>query len=195
MMDVKLVMRYLFVLPYVGGILAIISLFVPGGTRIVANITIDSHTVWIWGFLCIIDWRMGVGGWGWDNTFQFLPDVLMVTISIILTVLIFIASLIIVLKARSFGKDEKDLDFRFVKYGLILLILISLWVIAVQIYYSITGYFLQFYIDNGLGTSFSFWSYFDVNFGVIGIYIGGGLSISGYIALKIIYKQYDYLFV
>jgi hypothetical protein len=42
--------------------------------------------------------------------------------------------------------------------------------------------------------NFSFWNYFNMNFGVIGIYLGAGLPIIGYIIHVIEYKRFDYLF-
>jgi hypothetical protein len=144
-------------------------------------------------------------GWTWFNYFYFISDVMILILGIVVSVIITFFGVKMVLRARNISKEDKFLDKTFAYYGVGILIPIIVWMIAVQIYYGTTGYFLEYFLnlqeefplldlDYLNLPNFSFWSYFDVNFGAIGPILGGSLPIIGYVIHTIEYKRFDYLF-
>jgi hypothetical protein len=204
-MDVKLFLKNLYVLPYIGGILVVVSIFFPAATNFMSRRDINSFAFWIWGLVAEIDWYQIGEGWMWLNEFYIISDLLILILGIIISIIVAYLGVKIVIRARLIGKNDKYLDSHFVKLAVIPLILITIWVIVVQIYYSITGHFLRYFLqveeqfplldlDFLNLPNFSFWNYFTMNFGTIGIYIGASLPIIGYLIHIIEYKRFDYLF-
>ena len=73
-MDVELFLRKLFVFPYIGGVLAVASLFFPAATNFDPHWTINSFVFWTWGLVCEVDWKMPGQGWMWNNFFYLISD-------------------------------------------------------------------------------------------------------------------------
>jgi hypothetical protein len=186
-LDVKVIIKFLFLFPYIGGILIIISLLTPAAMRWYHSTVDDSYILWVWGLLTITEWYHGAG-WAWNTTFAYIPDPFILVIGILFSIIIAIFGIKMILKARICGDKEKDLDITFVKYGGLIITLITTWMIIVQIFYSMTDFL-------GLGTNFSFWPNLSAQFGVIGIFLGGIFSILGYVLFKIYRKKFYYLYV
>jgi hypothetical protein len=203
-MDIKLFLKNLYVLPYIGGVLAIVSLFFPAATNFDANWSINSFTFWTWGLICEIDWMMPGEGWIWNNYFYLSPDLLILLLGIAISALMVFFGVKMVLKARLIAKDENFITKSFVLYGALIIIINTVWVVIVQLYFLNTGYFRNYFIElDALIVEdltylylpvFSFWDYFGMNFGVIGPFIAGSLPIIGYLIHIIQYKRFDYLF-
>lgn len=192
-MDVKLVLKNLWVLPYIGGAVVVFALMFPAGTRLVPSLFDYSHTFWVWGLVCTIDWQQ-LGDWTWWTDFGFILDPLFLTISLILTVTIIYCGVKLVLRARNLNKEEKYLDKSSMIYGLAILALITSWIILTEFYFSVTG----LPVDSGPGSfgidpPFSFWTYFEINFGIIGVLLGASLSVIGYLVTLFLSRKYDYL--
>jgi len=192
-MDVKLVLKNLWVLPYIGGAVVVFAIMFPAGTHIVPSLFEYSHTFWVWGLVCTIDWQH-LGDWTWWTEFGFILDPLILTISLILTVTIIFYGIKSVLRARNLNKEDKYLDKSSIIYSVIILSLITIWAFLAEFYYSITG----FPVDSGPGLfgidpPFSFWTYFEISFGVIGVLLGASLPIIGYLVSLFLTRKYDYL--
>ncbi|MFX1389432.1 MAG: hypothetical protein ACFE9Z_05130 [Promethearchaeota archaeon] len=205
-MDIKLFLKNLYILPYIGGVLAIVSLFFPAATNFDANWSINSFTFWVWGLVCEIDWMMPGEGWIWNNYFYLSPDLLILLLGIVISALMIFLGVKMVSKARMIAKENKFINKSFVLYGALIILINIIWVVTVQLYFSNTGYFRNYFIDLDAELTmddlsylylpiFSFWDYFGMNFGVIGPFIAGGLPIIGYLIHIIEYKRFDYLFI
>jgi len=186
-MDKKLLVTYLWILPYFGGILLLISILFPVVSGLIIRRPRDSYTYWIWGLIAVHEFIPTWYNIMNSTTFVFISNPLMIVIGLIFTFLIIGMGIKMILTARRFCIDEKDLDVRFLKYGGFVLIVIITWTIIMEILFSIFG-FME------MGTNFSFWNYFNIHFGIVGIFLGSFFSIGGYLADKIIHKRYDYLF-
>ena len=187
-MDIKALVKYLFFLPYLGGVLAIISMITPVAAHFHKDIYNPSHTIWIWGLIVITEWVYGFTGYAWENEFTLITDPFILIISIIISILIAFFAIKTIITSRNYGRDEKRLDMTFVKYGACILGLYILWMMILQIFYALTGFM-------GMGPEFSFWTYFHVNFGTVGIFLGGFFIILGPILSKAFLKRFYYLFV
>ncbi|NVM37538.1 MAG: hypothetical protein HWN81_18225 [Candidatus Lokiarchaeota archaeon] len=186
-MDKTLLVRYLWILPYFGGVLILISILTPAASSLIIRNPSDSYTIWLWGLITIHEFIPTWYNIMNSTTFAFVSNPLIMIIGLLITFLIGGMAIKIIITARKFANDEKDLDIRFMKYGGFVLIGIITWIIIMEILFSIFG-FMEW------GSNFSFWNYFNVNFGTIGIFLGSFFSIGGYLMDKIIHKRYDYLF-
>lgn len=192
-MDVKLVLKNLWVLPYIGGAVVVFAIMFPAGIHIIPNLTEYSHTTWVWGLVCTIDFQQ-IGDWTWWTEFGFILDPLILTVSIALSVIIIYYGVKSVLRARNLNKEDKNLDKSSMIYGVIILALITFWIFLVEFYYSITGFPVNSYFDSfGIGPPFSFWGYFEMSFGIIGVLLGASLPIIGYLVSLFLTRKYDYL--
>ena len=110
-MDIKLLVRYMWALPYLGGVLAAISIFFPVVAHFHKSLYGPSHIIWIWGLVIITTWSTGFTGWAWENEFVFISDPFILILGIIISIFIVVIGIKTVFTARNFGRDEKHLDF------------------------------------------------------------------------------------
>ncbi|MFX1600959.1 MAG: hypothetical protein ACFFB6_10220 [Promethearchaeota archaeon] len=188
-MDVKRVVKYLFALPYLGGILVIVSFLTP----VVSDFYpawfgdySDSYSYWMWGLLGTVKWYLAAY-WHWNTYYSFIPYIFTLILGLICSILIIFFALKTILRANRFGRNQQNLDMTFAKYSAVIFSITIIWMIAVEIFYSINGFMRYEPI-------FSFWSHFNVQFGVYGIFLGGSLIIIGFLLTKYLLKRYDYLF-
>jgi hypothetical protein len=192
-MDVKLVLKNLYVLPYIGGAVVVFAIMFPAGTHLVPSLFFHSHTFWVWGLVCTIDWQH-LGDWTWLTEFGFILDPLFLTISLMLSITIIYFAIKSFLRARDIGKEDKHLDKPFMIYGGVILILITGWIFISELYFSITGFPVNAGPDLfGISPPFSFWTYFEISFGVIGVLLGASLPVIGYLVTLFLSRKYDYL--
>lgn len=187
-MDVIRVMKYFFAFPYLGGILVVASFFFPVASFFNPNWFGDSsYSIWMWGLLGTVIWKFH-GTWYWDTEYSIIPYIPMFIFGLICCLLIIFFAVKTVLAARKIGDEEKFLDdIKFVKYSGVIIAITIIWMILVEIIYNIYGF-----ID--YPPVFSFWGQFNMQFGVIGIFLGASLPIIGFVLTKIFYKRYYYLF-
>ncbi len=186
-MSVKTFSRYLFFLPYIGAAFAVGALFAPAVSYVIKTIYEPSHALWIWGLYSEIT-CLNPGAWRCMGTYSMSTDLPVSIIGIIISIIIAYLGIRSVFKARRYGQEEKYIDNIFIKYGVIILICITIWVIFAEIYYFFNGF-------RDFEAPFSFWSYFPPHFGIIGVYVGGFIILIGPIIHKILYKVYYYMYV
>lgn len=186
-MDKELLVKYLWILPYIGGVFILISILTPAASSLIIRDPSDSYTIWTWGLIAkhrfVPTWYNLMN----RTTFDFVSEPLIIIISLLITFFIGGMAIKIIITAKKYANNEKDVDIRFAKYGGFVIIGIITWIIIMEILFSIFGF-------KEWESNFSFWNYFKANFGTIGIFIGSFLSIGGYLMDKIIHRMYDYLF-
>ncbi|MHA1883938.1 MAG: hypothetical protein ACW96S_02705 [Promethearchaeota archaeon] len=177
-MRFKKLFEYSWILPYIGGVLAIISVITPASAQSEPDVFIDSHTYWLWGLVAITDWTWGMTGWAWENTYQFITNPLVLSVNVVLTLMVIIVSVKLLFKTRSYVLEKKNLDKTYLLYSACYFGIITAWLIINELIYSVTG-FLE------MGPYFSFIGYFGMEFGVYGLYLGGAVTTLGYILTMI----------
>ena len=165
--------NYIWLAPFVGGLIGILSLFTPGGSVSFAGyVEID---FWIWGM-----WVQS--GYLGANTI-FLSDIFFI-VGIGCSVLTFIFSIIIFITANQIRKNSKSIiDTRMVwiASGILIIIINITWAVFMT--------FMNYgAILNELGSGFFppvmvqyntlIWLYFNFNFGIIGPIISGILAVT-----------------
>ena len=165
--------NYVWLAPFIGGLIGIISLFTPGGSVSFAGyVEID---FWIWGM-----WVQS--GYLGANTI-FLSDIFFI-IGIGCSVLTFMFSIIIFITANQIRKNSKsiiDTRMLWIASGILIIIINITWAVFMT--------FMNYgVILNELGSDFlppvmdqyntMIWLYFNFNFGIIGPFISGILAIT-----------------
>ncbi|MHA1915715.1 MAG: hypothetical protein ACW986_02075 [Promethearchaeota archaeon] len=173
-MRFKKLFEYSWVFPYIGGVVALISIITPAAAQSEPDIFIDSHTYWLWGLVAITDWTWGMTGWAWENTYDIISNPLILSINIVFTVMIIIVCVKLLFKTRSYVLEKKNLDKSFLLYSASLFGIITAWLMSNELIFSVTGFL-------GIGPNFSFIRYFEMQFGVIGLFLGASVIALGYI--------------
>jgi len=164
--------KYIWFLPFVGGLIGIISLITPAGTADFAGyIVVD---FWMWGM-----WVQT--GYIGANTI-FLSDIFS-TVGIGCSVLTLIFSIIIFITANQIRKNSKNIiDTRmiWIASGILIIIINITW--AVIMIFMNYGVILNELYGDFFPPSYQFntliWLYFDFNFGIIGPIISGILAVT-----------------
>ncbi|MFX1374725.1 MAG: zinc ribbon domain-containing protein [Promethearchaeota archaeon] len=152
----------MFVLPFIGGILCIIAFFTPYMTFL----SINPSSYWFWGLEYIDGDSIGF------NTERI--DILIT--GIIIGLLLLICGIILVQSANAVRREWKsfeDQNKTWIRFPSIAIFGAITWII----YTSIFGeeYF-----------GYDFWDYFRINFGLIGAFSGGFLTLLGYFFNKVV---------
>ncbi len=157
--------------PIVGGIIALIALLTP--TAYLSEY-LGSMYVWMWGLLSV-----QLYGYGSNTQFTEEPGELM--ISIICTIIVLI-SIIAMLASGSSNKKFRATAKSWVAPSVFLMIGTIIYIVGLEINtYNIGG--------------FSFWSNINPGFGVIGMFLGGIVSLIGYGVSKMSPRQATDIFV
>lgn len=164
--------NYVWLAPFVGGLIGIISLFTPAGTSDFAGyIVID---FWMWGM-----WVQT--GYIGANTI-FLSDIFS-TVGIGCSVLTLLFSIIIFITANQIRKNSKsiiDTRMLWIASGILIIIINITW--AVFMTFMNYGAILNELYSDIFPPSYQYnaliWLYFDFNFGIIGPIISGILAVT-----------------
>lgn len=151
---------YVWAFPLTGGVIALIAILTPA-----AYITVPGNSmyVWMWGLLSI-------QLYGYSNVTQFTQDPGELIISIICSVLVLIGTFAIISSAVS---CRKKMRMGIVKRAgwlipsILLIIGTISWMIGME-------------INSNIFYGMSLWTYINPGFGVIGMFLGGAVSIVGY---------------
>jgi hypothetical protein len=159
---------YAWAFSLTGGVIALIALLTPA-----ANIS-DYYTsmyYWMWGLRSVQAYYYG-------SLTNFAQDPIEVSISLISSAIVLICIIGIILSA---SKSRKKMDFAKKKSWLSLSILLIIgtiiWMVGIEVFYRATAF------------GISFWGYFNPGFGIIGIFLGAGLTIIGYGVSKMSPRQ------
>lgn len=151
----------LWSIPLLGGVIILISLFTPTAIWFVNfNNTVSN---WMWGLFYIYFY-------GNDYT-QFDKALLSFIPSIICSVIVGFSAMLIIFCAYNYRKREKDPKNLLIISALAVIISTIVWIIFMEI-----GWLL--YHDQ------SFWDAYSPSFGLVGIFLGAILTITGYFILK-----------
>ena len=156
---------YTWAFPIVGGALALIALLTPAAYISIAG---DSIYVWMWGLISI-------QSYGYGSATQFTEDPGELIISIICSLLVLISTIVIISKGNSIRTYPK-LSKSWVAPSILLIIGTIVWMVGMEIN-SIVFY------------GISLWALINPGFGVIGMFLGGALSLIGYGVSKISPKE------
>lgn len=153
---------YIYVLPLLGGILTIISVVSPTAYLSIWGVTIY---YWMWGLTT----ASGMG----MSAIEFNPELISLISGIICSVLIIAFGAMMLLTANKVRKSKEineDVERLWLIMGVLVIILTIFWIVIVNIFIPDASIF---------GTMNSFWGYFNPGFGVVGPFIGAGLTITG----------------
>ena len=131
----------------------------------------NTEIIWIWGLAL-------------HNSISFLNNIVALIISIICTIIISICAIRIILTALNVRSPDKGIEFVeriWFIMGFVIIVVIVFWAFSIHylITYSITTTEKEGSLRTTTTTTYRFWAYNSIGFGVIGIIIGGCLSIIG----------------
>ena len=164
--------KYIWLAPFVGGLIGIMSIFFPAGTADFAGyVKID---FWMWGMWV----QTGFVG---ANTI-FLSDIFSM-VGIGCSVLTLIFSIIIFITSNQIRKDSKsiiDTRMLWIASGILIIIINITWAVIITFmnYGIILNELGNFFLPPTYQYNAMIWLYFDFNFGIIGPLILGILAIT-----------------
>ena len=168
MIDIKL---YFWMIPFVGVVICSIALFTPAAFF---ENQIWNHTiyVWIWGYnvnklVSVFDQSVSIDSQFYSHSLQLIP-------SLISSSIIIISIIIIAFSVYKHRKDFRDGKIKITQSLIpVILIIIStiIWMLSMEIAE------LSIY-------DLSMWDRYIPNFGVIGMFLGAGFIITGFIVIK-----------
>lgn len=167
--------NYIWTFPLLGGILTLIALLTPAVYIYEIG---DYIFLWIWGLFSV-----QIHDYYYDTTYNlttFTDNELILIPSIICSVFIFVGILALFSSSYSFRKEIKKGNIeknRGLAPSIIIMISTIAWMISMEI---------SFIVGPG---SMSFWSAYNVGFGVIGMFLGAIFGMIGYGVSKYMAKQ------
>ncbi|MFW9772166.1 MAG: hypothetical protein ACFFEO_08380 [Candidatus Thorarchaeota archaeon] len=177
---------YLWVLPFIGGLIAIISLITPAGYIVESEG--NSFKFWIWGMWVS---KLDRGVVAISNNI-FLEGTYLIS-GIISSFIILTTSVIVMMDALRMRRKKISIENKknlWTWCGILILIATMLWMIEISFvsYYDIMVEFgaWENYYSPPTADDFTtpFWFYFEMDFGVIGPLINGSLLIFTRILIK-----------
>ncbi len=159
----------IWALPLIGGILALIGLLTPAASY---SSYYNTMQFWMWGLMSV---RLYDYYEGYLTVTQFTESPVEIGLSIISTVIILVSAILLISKANSSRKNGVS-GVGWLSPSILMMLGTIIWMVGLEIYSQ---------IYSGL----SFWTYIDAGFGVIGPFLGAGLSIVGYGVSKMSSKR------
>jgi hypothetical protein len=169
--EIREIRNYIWLAPFVGGLIGIISVFAPAGSVSFAGyVEID---FWMWGMWV----QTSIYG---ANTI-FLSDLFFLTVGIGCSVLNILFSIIIFITANQIRKKSKsiiDTRMLWIASGILIIIINITWAVIITFmnYEVIVNELMKFFGSVEYNTSI--WLFFNINFGIIGPLITGILAIT-----------------
>lgn len=158
MVDINVFKKNLWVIPLVGGILLLLSVFAPASYLIVGSYF--TH-FWMWG--------LAVGGIGFTVTgISFNLQIEVIVSGLLFTILILICSILTMILAMKIKKGTRKIDELnnfWISSGLIAILSSIAWIIMIE---SVAA----------MPYPSEWWGYYNLGFGVIGPFISGALIIA-----------------
>ena len=131
----------------------------------------NTEIIWIWGLTL-------------HDTVSFLGNIFALIISIICTIVIVICAHRIISTALKNRKRDKRVEFVeriWLITGFIIIVVMIIWIFSIHylITYTVTTTEKEGSLRTTTITTYRFWAYNAIGFGVIGVILGGCLSIIG----------------
>ncbi len=131
----------------------------------------NTEIIWIWGLTL-------------HDTVSFLGNIFALIISIICTIVISICAYRIISTAFKNRKRDKRVEFVeriWLITGFIIIVIMMIWIFSIHylITYTVTATEKEGSLRTTTTTTYRFWAYNTIGFGVIGVILGGCLSIIG----------------
>ncbi len=187
---------YIWTLPIIGGILALISVLTPAHY---ANEFGIEGNYWMWGI-----YHLSIPGYESETVFMLNEDPSQYTIPIFFSglipaLMILIVSIMLIASSntvRTGRTDIKNIENGWIGMGIMMIVASIIYIIAIDItWMNMVKYIYEQefgpYPSGGPG----FWDTFNPGFAVIAPFIGGGLAIVGSIASKYIKPREIPIFV
>lgn len=164
--------KYLWLFPFIGSIITIISFATPAVYFIYRSPTYDTEFYrWMLDFYFSHVYELGVDKYTFHQSTSFTGY-----ISIFASITIIISNIFIILSVRKYRKE--NLEFK------------KNWLILALITISLTiGWMIMKEISTIISFGHSFWGLLSPSFGIIGPFIGGSLVVLGYIFYKLQLKN------
>lgn len=156
---------YTWAFPIVGGVLALIALLTPAAY---IGIPGNSMSVWMWGLISI-------QSYGYGSVTNFTQDPGELIISITCSLIVLISTIVILSKGvsiRTYPGSGKS----WVAPSILLIIGTIGWMVGME-------------INTQVFYGISLWAYISPSFGVIGMFLGGAVSLIGYGVSKMSPKE------
>ena len=131
----------------------------------------NTEMIWIWGLTL-------------HDTVSFLGNIFALIISIVCTFVISICAIKIVstaIKSRNRDKSVEFVERLWLITGFIIIVVMIIWIFSIHylITYTVTATEKEGSLRTTTTTTYRFWAYNTIGFGVIGVILGGSLSIIG----------------
>jgi hypothetical protein len=165
--------NYYWVPPLIGGILSLIALATPATYN--SQMGLDFY-VWMWGLASISIYDYYYGTYT-DTTFT--DNIGLLIPSIICSIIIFIGAVVLISSANMNRKSTRGLQrVKNTWYALSILLILTTaaWMIVYEV---------EAQVDIGM----SWWETMDPGFGVIGVFIGASISLTGTVVFSYLVKQ------
>jgi hypothetical protein len=166
---------YMWAFPLMGGVISLLALLTPAGFLSEAG---NIFSLWIWG---LVSTRV-FDGFDYIEDIAFSDNIFVITPSVIFSILIGVCAIVLISSAINCKKELKGvsgLKSTWLTPAILITISIIGWIISIELAFRLGPY------------SMSFWEYINPGFGVIGMFLGSGLAIGGYIISKFYIRQID----
>ena len=178
-MDSARVKEKSWIFPLLGGIFAVISVFTPASYFDMLGLSMYS---WMWGF--------SLGSvLGYGSSTGWFQDPMGLISGIICSFIIFLVGITMIISATRVRKGEIDIDQSrkvWLISGIVNMTAVITWMILMDLSF-------QNFILQSLGSYYysypyvlSYWAVLNEGFGVIGVFLCGGLGVTGYIICRAI---------
>ncbi len=159
--------KYLWFFPFIGGLIAIISFLAPAASFIYQSPSYNTEFYrWMLDFYFSHVYEFGI-----HTTTMGLNTSLTGYISFTISFLIIGFSIFIIISANKYRKGILIHKINWLIYALLTVILSIIWMVMKE-------------ISTMISFNHSFWGLLSPGFGIIGLFLGAGLEIVGYIFLK-----------
>ncbi len=165
MVDFK---KNIWIFPFIGGIITLISFLTPAACVIDRSPSLDID-FYLWMINLYFSHRYEAG----IHTVRIEFDTPLISLipSIICSILIIILSIITIITANKYRKRVLDTKITWLVSAILTIIATVIWMIMME-------------ISRRVLYGHEFWGLFNPSFGIIGLFLGAGLEIVGYIFSK-----------
>ena len=180
--------EHCYAFPVLGGIITIIALLTPAAHYISDDTMYYGIYVWMWGLLMRRELghiSMKIFNRRWDDFVEYWGlELFGIVPSMVCTVLIALGSIVLLRTAQKVKKGKMDEDKAAKLWTIVALINIGatiFWIIWIEFYYAgvyqiILGQIVMSAPEEG---HTGFWAFYNVGFGVIGVFIGAAIALIG----------------
>ncbi|TFG24123.1 MAG: zinc ribbon domain-containing protein [Promethearchaeota archaeon] len=159
---------YIWVFPLIGGFLIILAVLTPAVYYRLGPIY---SYIWLWGL------KVTSSGSSWVSGFNYIDLV----VYVVCTILILIAGIKLIEtsnKVRLGRMDLKDVDLLWLELSILAIVAIIIWIVILSI--ATTSTQTRTTLTTTTTTTTNIWSYHQVGFGVIGVFMGAIITLIGF---------------